>query len=336
MLPLMTTLLKSLAPLLVLLMASGAVAGNEELAPAGQAPTTACNDGVDQNASGSADFPIDPECESPWDDLELSVRPGDLLISDTRAARIVRVDPRTGEQALVAEGGLLVAPQHLVATGDGLLYVADSGAGAVVEVNLRTGAQRIAAASALLSSAHGITVDADGAILVTNRRSPTHLISIDSVSGNATLRAALPADVLTGIAVLPDGDVVLGAEGWDNLFRVDARGHWLSMHDARGFDARGVAVDASGHVLVVDRIGSVIERIERERETVELWAGSVELDPEQMTVDADGSVLLVDRAGASVLRIDPLTGKHRTLSQGGLLTAPSGLTTVPAPAGEAI
>lgn len=304
--------------------------GSAELPTPAEA-ATACNDGIDQDASGAADFPADPACEAPWDDLELTVSPGDLLVSDTRAGRIVRVDPATGEQALLAEGGMLIAPQHLVATDDGRVFVADSGAGAVIEVSLRTGAQRIAASSSLLASAHGIALDDEGALLVTNRRTPTQLIRVDRQSGGATLRASLPADALTGIAMLPDGDVVLGAEGWDNLFRVDARGHWISMHDARGFDARGVAVDASGNVLVVDRIGSVIERIERERQNVELWAGSFDLDPEQMAVDPSGAVLLIDRAAASVLRIDPVTGRHTTLSRGGLLTAPSGLTIVPTP-----
>ena len=333
--PMVPRILASALTLLSLLAPAGATAAAAEL-PTPAAPVAACNDGVDQDASGTADFPADPSCEAPWDDLELTIRPGDLLVSDTRAGRIVRIDPVTGAQALVAEGGMLVAPQHLVATGDGRVFVADSGAGAVIEVSLRTGAQRIAAESSLLASAHGIALDDEGALLVTNRRTPTQLIRVDSRSGTATLRAALPADALTGIAILPGGDVVLGAEGWDNLFRVDARGHWISMHDARGFDARGVAVDASGNVLVVDRIGSVIERVERERQNVELWAGSFDLDPEQMTVDLSGAVLLVDRATASLLRIDPLTGRHETLSRGGLLTAPSGLTTVPAPADATI
>ena len=304
--------------------------------PLAPPPVTACSDGVDQDGNGVADFPADPACEAPWDDTELAVEPGDLLVTDTRAARIVRIDARTGEQALVVEGGLLIAPQHLVATPDGRAFVADSGAGAVIEINLRTGSQRIAASSALLASAHGITLDAEGALLVTNRRTPTQLVRVDSDSGAATLRAALPADALTGIAMLPDGDVVLGAEGWDNLFRVDARGHWISLHDARGFDARGVAVDADGNVLVVDRIGSIVERLEREQQNSELWAGSYDLDPEQMTVANGGAVLLIDRAAASVLRIDPTTGRHTTVTRGGLLVAPSGVATVPAPEEAAI
>jgi streptogramin lyase len=326
----------ALAALAFALLAPAAGWSTSAELPTPTSAVTACNDGVDQDGNGVADFPADPACEAPWDDLELVVRPGDLLVSDTRSARIVRIDPVTGEQALVAEGGLLVAPQHLVATADGRVFVADSGAGAVIEVSLATGAQRTAAASALLASAHGITLDAEGALLVTNRRTPTQLIRVDGNSGAATLRAALPADALTGIAILPDGDVVLGAEGWDNLFRVDARGHWISLHDARGFDARGVAVDASGNVLVVDRIGSVVERVERERQNVELWAGTFDLDPEQLAVEASGAVLLIDRAAASLLRIEPTTGRHRTLSRGGLLTAPSGLATVPVAADEAI
>ena len=303
--------------------------------PVRRAPVTACTDGIDQDGNGAADFPADPACEAPWDDLEIVVRPGDLLVADTREARIVRIDPVTGEQALVAEGGLLVAPQHLVVSPDGFIFVADSGVGGVIEVNLQTGSQRIAAESSLLASAHGITLDDEGALLVTNRQTPTQLIRVDRESGAATLRAALPADSVTGIAVLPDGDVVLGAEGWDNLFRVDARGHWISMHDARGFDARGVAVDASGNVLVVDSIGSILERIEREEQNVELWAGSFDLDPEQMAVEPSGSVLLVDRAAATVLRIHPATGRHETVTRGGLLSAPSGVAIVPAARGAA-
>jgi len=321
--------LAAFALLLLLLPASGSTEPSD--LPVERPPTTACTDGIDQDGNGSSDFPADPACEAPWDDLELVVRPGDLLVSDTRAARIVRIDPLTGAQSLLAEGGLLVAPQHLVATADGRVFVADSGAGAVIEIDLGTGAQRLVATSGMLASAHGVTLDDQGALLVTNRRTPTQLIHVDPESGAATLRAALPADALTGIAVLPDGDVVLGAEGWDNLFRVDARGHWISMHDARGFDGGGVAVDASGNVLVVDRIGSVVERVVREQQNVELWAGSFDLDPEQMTVEAGGAVLLIDRAAASLLRIHPTTGRHETVSRDGLLTAPSGLTSVPEP-----
>src|SRR5215217_3397505 len=83
---------------------------------------------------------------------------GSLLVADMGAyatptdrsadGRIVRVDPVTGRQSLVASGDLLVDPAGLALGPDGLIYVVENvgtaGQPGVVSVKPATGAQTLA------------------------------------------------------------------------------------------------------------------------------------------------------------------------------------------------
>ena len=66
---------------------------------------------------------------------------------------IIRVDPATGQQSIVAEGGCLWGPFGMTTTPDGTIYVADDvqpGAafGLVFRVNPSTGQQTIISGAA--------------------------------------------------------------------------------------------------------------------------------------------------------------------------------------------
>jgi hypothetical protein len=75
---------------------------------------------------------------------------GSLLIPDSRARAILRVDPVSGEQSIVAQGGKLLSPFHLARGDNGKLYLSELsssgfvvGGSQVVEVDPATGLQRI-------------------------------------------------------------------------------------------------------------------------------------------------------------------------------------------------
>jgi hypothetical protein len=75
---------------------------------------------------------------------------GSLLIPDSRARAILRVDPVSGAQSIVAQGGKLLIPSHLARGDNGRLYVSELssagfivGGSQVVEVDPATGLQRI-------------------------------------------------------------------------------------------------------------------------------------------------------------------------------------------------
>ena len=66
--------------------------------------------------------------------------------------RVVRVDPATGDQAIVSEGGKLLAPYKIAVSGDGKIYLTELdsaglivGGSQVVEIDPATGVQRILA-----------------------------------------------------------------------------------------------------------------------------------------------------------------------------------------------
>lgn len=123
---------------------------------------------------------------------------GDILVADPLAfgivggiwvGGIIRINPLTGAQSVVASGGILRSPTGIAIAGNGDILVADAGAlasGAVVRVDPLTGAQTTVSTGGTLNTPLGIALDANGELLVT-----THPLSIAS-------RAVIRVNPLTG------------------------------------------------------------------------------------------------------------------------------------------
>jgi sugar lactone lactonase YvrE len=98
---------------------------------------------------------------------------GDLFVANMSfPSEIIRVNSRTGEQTVIARGGMLNRPQAIAASGNDL-YVTDVadpdgnfGVGRVIHVDATTGEQSVVSEGDLLVGPVGIAIEADGQLIV--------------------------------------------------------------------------------------------------------------------------------------------------------------------------
>jgi hypothetical protein len=105
--------------------------------------------------------------------------------------QLIIVNPLTGNQTLLASGGLLRNPDHLGLTSNGDIIIADhdglDGAGDVLRVNPLTGAQSIITADGYFEGGpSGIALDPSGIIFVSDANAKD-IVGVDPVTGKQTL-----------------------------------------------------------------------------------------------------------------------------------------------------
>jgi hypothetical protein len=172
---------------------------------------------------------------------------GSLLVADMGAyatatdrtpdGRIIRVDPVSGQQSVVAQGEHLVDPAGLTLGPDGLVYVVEnvgtSGSPGVIAVNPATGAQTVMTQGGQLCYPFGIAVGAGGSLLVTSYG--------DFNDGTTIVNCQHDFGALVRIDLATKAQSVLSrnAPEWGNLFR----------------NPLGLAVEPNGRILIVNQNG---------------------------------------------------------------------------------
>jgi hypothetical protein len=172
---------------------------------------------------------------------------GSLLVADMGAyatpsdrtpdGRIIRVDPVTGGQSLVASGNMLVDPAGLALGLDGLIYVVEnvgtSGQPGVVSVNPATGAQTLVTQGGQLCYPFGIAAQANGALLVTDYG--------DFNDGTTVINCTHDFGALVKVDPVTKDQTIVSrnAAQWGNLFR----------------NPLGVTVEPGGRILLVNQNG---------------------------------------------------------------------------------
>jgi len=136
---------------------------------------------------------------------------GNILVAGERgptpgSGYIVRVDPTTGAQTVVSEGGILNAPNAIAIDAAGNFLVAD-GTGNIIRVNPITGLQSVVSSGDNLSIPLGIAIDRRGKI-VTNSIPPGtrsgSIIRIDPITGAQTIVSSGGSlQGPAGIAIVP-------------------------------------------------------------------------------------------------------------------------------------
>ncbi len=173
---------------------------------------------------------------------------GSLLVADMGAyatpsdrtpdGRIIRVDPVTGVQSLVASGNLLVDPAGLALAPNGLIYVIENvgtlGQPGVVSVDPATGAQSVVTQGEHLCYPFGIAVHPNGSVLVTDYG--------DFSDGTTVINCTHDFGALVKVDPITKTQSILSrnAAQWGNLFR----------------NPLGVTVEPGGRILIVNQNGS--------------------------------------------------------------------------------
>lgn len=198
---------------------------------------------------------------------------------------IVRIDPVTGAQSLVTQGGLLQA-SHQIATGPtGDLFVSDGQAlddrGAIIRVDPVSGAQSFVTMGGFVELPTDLSFTPSGQLLVVDvRGTRDHVIRVDPTSGDQTL---------------------------------------ITTDDFRNPLREALAIAATDDVAYVCDYPAFRCRVYR----VHLGTGAVslvaELDeddaPSDILIEESGTLLVLVRRGFGIgviVRVDPDDGTHST------------------------
>jgi hypothetical protein len=237
--------------------------------------------------------------------------------------RVIRVDPATGAQSLVSQGGELVDPAGIAVAPDGTLFVVENvGVGpaqnpAVVRIDPASGAQSVLTRGGNLCYPFGIAIEPSGNLIVTDFG--------DLVGGTNPIDC--PQDFGSVVRVNP-----AGAQQILSFNDVPNPGNLL-----RG--VFGAAIEPGGGVLVVNQTGAqaAVAAINPQNGSQTAVtpnsspADAFEL-PQRVAVLPDGNLLVADYAlndqEGGLVAVDRATGAARVLRQGTLFNNPLGLATV--------
>jgi hypothetical protein len=292
-------------------------------------PATGALEEVSRNGAQGGLF------EHPYD-IAMAPGGGSLYVVDMGAfaegttpvadGRIIRVDPASGAQSLVAQGGELVDPAGIAVASDGTLYVVENvGVGpardpAVVRIDPATGAQSVLTRGGNLCYPFGIALEASGDLIVTDF-----------------------GDLIVGGVPQIDCPV---AQNFGSVVRLTPAGgqSLLSFNDVpfpgnllRG--AFGAAIEPGGGVLVVNQASAqgavvAINPVNGSQTTVATNASASDAFelPQRVAVLPDGNLLVADYAlndqEGGLVAVERATGAARIARQGTLFNNPLGVTTV--------
>lgn len=291
------------------------------------AANTACINGLDDDGDGLIDG-LDPGCLWIFDELEVDLAPGDILLTSAEGGQVFSVDPVSGRREVLAAAGGIAGPTGVVRASDGSIYVSSLG---------------------VLGTAGG------------------PLMRIDPLTGEQSVVAwdesALAS--VTGMIELPNGNLALTSPGINQVVEVDpATGAVSTLATGpTGFDPRGLSRDpTTGNLFVAassgtDRLfelvggvavpvalaGGATVGIPRDLEVVgdqayisdsanpdqllrvDVLTGDVasittlKTAPRGVGVEVDGSVLVADRTANELVRVDPDTGAQEIFAVGPLI-----------------
>jgi|GEM_PF-3947734 len=279
-----------------------------------------------------------------------SLTPGDIFVTDDAFPAVLKIDPVSGTQTVVASGGDLVLPLGIAIGPDGNLYIADDdafgGDGAVFRINPDTGTMETVSAGNLFVDPTGLTFDADGMILIADEAGSGAVIRVDPATGDQTLVSdddlmeepdGLVVD-FDGNILVADADAAAGGNG--AIIRIDPLTGNQELVSSGGnlVNPTGIALEADGTIVVADwglrpsaEADGRVLRINPTTgvQTVVAMGGNL-VDTSGVAIDSDGTFLVADFA-KKVVRIDPDTGTQTVVSSGGVFRNPFGIVVVPPP-----
>jgi len=258
--------------------------------------------------------------------------PGDILAVSRHTLKLVKIDPQTGEQTLLAQGN---RDQHgtdwmcVAVDGGGRAIVGTDGpvpGSRVLRIDPRGGKIDVLAAGGLLEQGRvsGLAIGPDGAIYATHDGVDDKILKIDPQS-RAVAEVAGFGSNAWGVAVDVNGrDLFATSDGTGTvaLIRGGKIAPWVFGNKTQG--VRGVAVRPDGRVFVSVTKEAACKIVEVDR-TTHAVTDIASLPPQpsvvlgMMAVEADGH-LIVAHSGLNgkVYRVDvdartmtPLSaGKH--------------------------
>lgn len=246
--------------------------------------------------------------------------PGELLVADSAAfsqtrnsGGVIRVDPATGAQTIVSEGGWLVTPHGVTVDSAGRILVVDvnafGGPGGVVRINPANGAQTVVSREGFFSTPVGIDVEADGDIVVADDDAFGGRGGVIRVDPNTGAQSIVSSG---GAFVDPYG---LGVRAGGAILVADQDAY----PDGSGVCGGGFPQNGRGGVIRVDPVSGAQTKITS--------SGHL-CDPDGAEVAPNGGFYIADLSAfasghGGVICVVPDTGTQHAISQAGSFRQPA-------------
>ena len=273
----------------------------------------------------------------------VTLLPGDILVGDQANDSIVRIDPVTGAQTVIAQGDQLNSPSGITMDLSGYILVADNANSRLVRIDPTDGSQQMIYQSAaplvdlvLEDSTHALVAVGP---LATFPNSVRRIDMVNQTEQVITFNNHI--DDVTGIVRSDDGNVyvseVVSAGGQNQnvgVVGVDPAGQQSVVSVNGNFrDPVDIVIEAPGSLLVLDSTAESIVRVNAASGAQSLVFSNAAFDlVSSLARESDGHLLVSDQLAAAVYRIDPLGGTMTTLTSGVNLSRPISLyVVVPVP-----
>ncbi len=283
---------------------------------------------------------------------------GDIIVADDNTDAVIRVDPVTGEQTLISQGGFFKDPENVVIDSDGNILVADGRAadrGAIIKVDPVTGDQTILSSNAISTKnlfdrgPEDLVLDSNGDIIVLDDGDGA-VIRVNPLNGEQELIS--DNDEFSGrpegIALEADGMIIVADGNARKIIRVHPVTGAQTVISSGGelFRPEGVAVAADGSIFVADGgpedgsgMGKIIKVHPGTGAQTVIIEGSPFVDPSDIEILPNGDLMISDDAASAdgmgaIFKVDPITKMVTLISSNGISTndffdSPEGLVIVP-------
>jgi sugar lactone lactonase YvrE len=266
-----------------------------------------------------------------------AAKPGDLLVTDYDAGKVLRIDPRNGAQSVLATSPLLEDSGDLALMPSGTILVTQESSenAGVMSVSPNGTVTQIAGAANGLEDPYGAGLAPNGRLIFTDYGvSPDGaLFSMGAAGGTPqTLLAGPPLDDVLGLDVARDGTIYLGDDNAPGgVFKL-APGASTAVPVATGNlleEAFEVHVEARGTLLASNIQEDSIVRVDPGTGAQQSVADLSPAQPIGIDTAPDGTIYVADYQGlGSVIRIAP-SGAFSAVASGGNIEGPGNLLVEP-------
>jgi hypothetical protein len=283
-----------------------------------------CSDGIDNDGDGLIDFGSDSGCGSATDALELTIELGDLLVASPEDSSLYRVDPVTGDSALVVRGLGLTFPKG-VAVDDFEIAVVDNKLDVAFSIDLETGWPSVLGPLGFSSNGGVLEPDAD---LVVVAESGSPVVEIDAATETTAIVSIDPFfSSPDDVALEADGKLLVtetnGLAGAVGVVRVDPTLATFNNVDecctgAPFVEPRGIALSAGAAFVADSGIPDLLRLDPATGVATTFTVTQPFSNPRGVAREADGTLVVSERDTGELFRVTP-AGTVSSINAGSLL-----------------
>jgi len=280
------------------------------------------------------------------------LKPGDIVAVTSKSMKVLKIDPKTGVQQLLAQGRPYGSGQNdhgvawhcLAVAPDGTLVVGVDGihgkVAGILRIDPRARTIQVLASGGLLTAGQvsGVAVAADGTIYAVYQTAihdqPEHLLKIDPQSGAVSSLSRVSHAMSIGLD--HQGRAMISAPQLQTVYLWDGTTATPWVQGAAVGKVFGVTFSPEGGAFFATRFGNsqrVLEIANGGPKTVATLASELNIDPPcTIAAEADGSLIVSNQldSTARIYRVNAKSGQYAPVSSGEMLEPRMPVAVVPA------